>query len=133
MDLNEQVTAVHAVFDATSGAWADGDAGAFADWYAENATVILPGFSLRGRADIRTNMGDAFAGPLKGSKRLHVVRDVRFLGGGTALVVTRSVTTFPDGAEPPAGPEELATWALSRHEGRWLIEAYHSCAAGPAA
>ncbi|HEY0539212.1 MAG TPA: SgcJ/EcaC family oxidoreductase [Actinoallomurus sp.] len=131
MDLNEQVTAVHAVFDATSSAWADGDADAFVDWYAEDATVILPGFALRGRADIRTNMGDAFAGPLKGSKRLHVVQDVRFLGEDTALVVTRSVTTFPREAESPAGQQELATWALSRHEGRWLVEAYHSCAAGP--
>jgi uncharacterized protein (TIGR02246 family) len=131
MDLNEQVTAVHAVFDATSSAWADGDADAFADWYAEDATVILPGFALRGRAGIRTNMGGAFAGPLKGSKRLHVVQDVRFLGDDTALVVTRSVTSFPRGAEPPAGQRELATWALSWHEGRWLVEAYHSCAAGP--
>lgn len=131
MDLNEQMTAVHAVFDATSSAWAHGDPDAFADWYAEDATVILPGFSLRGRDDIRTNMGDAFAGPLKGAKRLHVVRDVRFLGGDTALVVTRSVTRFPGDAEPPAGQEELATWALSWHDGRWLVEAYHSCAAGP--
>ena len=125
MDLNEQMTAV---FDATSGAWVAGDADAFAAWYAEEATVILPGFSLRGRDDIRTAMGGAFAGPLKGSQRRHVVRDVRLLGGDTALVVTRSVTRFPGDA--PAGPEELATWALSRHDGRWLIEAYHSCAAG---
>jgi uncharacterized protein (TIGR02246 family) len=130
MDLNEQVTAV---FDATSSAWADGDADAFADWYAEDATVILPGFSLRGRAEIRTNMGDAFAGPLKGSKRLHVVQDARFLGDDTALVVTRSVTAFPREAEPPAGQQEHATWAFSRHDGRWLIEAYHSCPAGLAA
>ena len=128
MDLNEQVTAV---FDATSSAWADGDAHAFTDWYAEDATVILPGFSLRGRADIQANMGEAFAGALKGSKRRHEVRDVRLLGGETALVVTRSVTLFPGETEPPSGRQELATWVLSRHDGRWLVEAYHGCAAGP--
>jgi uncharacterized protein (TIGR02246 family) len=135
MDLNERVTAVHAVFEATSSAWADGDADAFADWYAEDATVILPGFFLRGRNDIRANMGGAFAGALKGSQRRHEVRGVRLLGGETALVVTRSVTLFPGETEPPAGREELATWALSRHDGRWLVEAYHGCPAeaGPSA
>jgi uncharacterized protein (TIGR02246 family) len=124
MDLDEQVTAV---FDATSSAWADGDADAFAAWYSEEATVILPGVSIRGRDGIRTSMGGAFAGPLKGSRRFHVVRDARLLGD-TALVVTRSVTKFP--GEATGGEDELATWALSRHDGRWLIEAYHS---GPAA
>jgi len=123
--------AVLAVFEATSRAWADGDANAFAASYAEDATVILPGFCLLGRAGVRASMGDAFAGPLKGSRRIHTARNVRFLGDDTALVVTDSVTAFPGETEPPAERRELATWTLSRHDGGWLIEAYHSCAAGP--
>jgi uncharacterized protein (TIGR02246 family) len=129
--MTMDLAAVHAVFDATSSAWAKGDADAFVRWYAEDATVILPGVFLRGRADIRTNMGEAFAGPLKGSERHHVVQDVRFLGDDTALVITRSVTTFPREAGPTGGGRELATWALSWQDGRWLVEAYHSCPAGP--
>jgi uncharacterized protein (TIGR02246 family) len=121
--------AVVAVFDGTSRAWADGDANAFTQWYTEDATVILPGFYLRNQAEVRAGMGTAFAGPLKDSKRIHAVQSVRFLGEDAAVVVTRSVTTFPGEAEAPAERWELATWALSRNDGRWLIEAYHSCPA----
>jgi uncharacterized protein (TIGR02246 family) len=119
--------AVLAVFGGTSEAWADGDANAFASWYAEHATVILPGFYLRGKADVRASMGSAFAGPLKGSRRIHAVQDVRFVSAGAAIVITRSATTFPGEAEPPAERWELATWTLSTGDGRWLVEAYHSC------
>ncbi len=122
--------AVLAVFDATSEAWAAGDANAFVNWYAEDATVILPGFCLRGRADVRASMGNAFAGPLKGSRRIHAVQNVRFVGDDAAIVITRSATTLPGEAEPPSERWELATWALSRGDGGWLVEAYHSCPAG---
>jgi uncharacterized protein (TIGR02246 family) len=122
--------AVRAVFDATTNAWADGDANAFVEAYGENATVILPGFHLRGKADILASMRDAFAGPLKGSRRIHAVRDVRFLGDEVAVVITRSVTALPGEAEPPAERRESATWVLSKCDGRWLVEGYHSCPAG---
>jgi uncharacterized protein (TIGR02246 family) len=119
--------AVRDVFAATSSAWTDGDPSAFVAWYAEGATVVLPGSYLHGKADIRTSMGHAFAGPLKGSKRIHSVQSVRFLGADVAIVVTRSATTFPGESEPPAGRWERATWTLSALDGGWLVEAYHSC------
>jgi uncharacterized protein (TIGR02246 family) len=121
--------AVRAVVDAVSGAWADNDATAFVNHYAEDATAILPGFALRSRADIRTNMAQAFAGQLKGSRRIHQIQSVRFPGDATAIVVSRSGTTFPGETEPPADRWSLATWTLSEHSGRWLIEAYHDCPA----
>jgi uncharacterized protein (TIGR02246 family) len=122
--------AVLALFDATSSAWRDGDGDAFAGRYAEDATVILPGVHLRGRADIQTSMGEAFAGPLKGSRRIHKPHIVRFLAEDVAVVVTRSATAFPGEADPPSDRWELATWALARRDGRWLVEAYHSCPTG---
>jgi uncharacterized protein (TIGR02246 family) len=121
--------AVAAVFEETSRAWADGDAGAFTRWYAEGATVILPGVHLRDRAEVRAAMGAAFADPLKDSERIHAVQSVRFLGTDVAVVVTRSATRFPGETEAPAERWELATWTLSRNDGQWLIEAYHSCPA----
>lgn len=126
----EEERVVLALFDATSSAWRDGDGGAFADRYAEDATVILPGVHLRGRAEIRTSMGEAFAGPLKGSRRIHTPQSVRFLAEDVAVVVTRSATAFPGEAEPPSERWELATWALRRRDGRWLVETYHSCPVG---
>ncbi|MGW0810849.1 SgcJ/EcaC family oxidoreductase [Nonomuraea sp. NPDC002799] len=122
--MQAEERALLAVFDATSRAWAEGDANAFVTSYAEDATVILPGVYLRGRADVRTGMGHAFAGPLKGSRRVHEVESVRFLGGDAAIVVTRSATTFPDERW------ESATWALSRSDCRWLVRSYHSCPPG---
>jgi uncharacterized protein (TIGR02246 family) len=121
--------AVRAVVDAVSGAWADNDVTAFVDHYAEDATAILPGFALRNRADIRINMGAAFTAQLKGSRRIHQVQSVRFPGDATAIVISRSSTVFPRETEPAADRWSLATWVLSQHSGRWLIEAYHDCPA----
>ncbi|NUO61106.1 MAG: SgcJ/EcaC family oxidoreductase [Hamadaea sp.] len=124
---DDEQRALLALFAETSSAWSDGDGGAFADRYAEDATVILPGVHLRGRAEIRTSMGAAFAGPLKGSRRVHVPQSVRFLTEDVAVVVTRSATAFPGEADPPSGRWELATWALTRRGGSWLVSTYHSC------
>ena len=121
-----QEGALRAVFDETSAAWADGDANAFAARYATDATVILPGRYLPGREAIRTAMAAAFAGPLKNSRRIHRVQIVRFTDPGTAVVITDSITALPGNPEPPVQQHERATWVLSRHDGRWLIDAYHS-------
>jgi uncharacterized protein (TIGR02246 family) len=74
-------------------------------------------------------MAVAFAGPLKGSRRRHLVRAVRLLGDDVALVTTRSATLLPGQSEPAADRWSLATWVLSRPSGRWLVEAYHDCPA----
>ncbi|GIH19724.1 SgcJ/EcaC family oxidoreductase [Rugosimonospora africana] len=121
--------AVRAVIEAVSQAWADNDAAAFVDHYAEDATAILPGFLLPDKAEIRTRMAEAFAAQLKGSRRIHQVRKVRFPNATTAIVTSRSGTAFPGETEPSADRWSLATWVLSQHAGRWLIEAYHDCPA----
>jgi uncharacterized protein (TIGR02246 family) len=77
---SDREKAVLATFEATSRAWADGDAHAFAAWYADDATVILPGFNLNGKADIDGSMAAAFAGPLKGSRHAAGLRGTPSLG-----------------------------------------------------
>jgi uncharacterized protein (TIGR02246 family) len=119
--MNARDAAVRAVIDSASEAWAAGDTESFVGNYAEDATAILPGFALLGRATIRVTMAAAFAGQLKGTRRVHQVRSVRLLDDTTALVITRSAT------EPSAGTWSIATWLLSARSGRWLIEAYHDC------
>ena len=126
---SDREKAVLATFEATSRAWADGDAHAFTAWYADDATVILPGFNLNGKADIDGSMAAAFAGPLKGSRRVHDARSVRFLDRDNAIVVTRSETVFPGEDAAPADRQDLATWVLTWNEGRWLVRSYHSCLA----
>jgi uncharacterized protein (TIGR02246 family) len=118
---------IQEVFDEVSRAWGVGDADKFAEWYAEDATAVLPGSYLQDREAIRAAMAVAFAGPLHGSGRVHAVQKVRFLGDDTAIVITRSSTLSAGGGEPPVERRELATWVLSRQDGRWLIRAYHGC------
>jgi uncharacterized protein (TIGR02246 family) len=120
---------VRAVIEAVSRAWADGDAEDFVEHYADEATAILPGFTLLGGAVIRTAMAEAFAGPLKDTRRIHEVRSARFLDDVTAIVITRSATVPATAAEPPSGGWSTATWTLSGRSGRWLVEAYHDCPA----
>ncbi|MEV6107140.1 SgcJ/EcaC family oxidoreductase [Streptomyces sp. NPDC051940] len=125
--LAEQERAVREVFDEVSKAWTDNDAAAFAANYAEDATATLPGFHLRSSAGIQAAMAVAFAGELEGSRRLHEIRQIRFLDDLTAIATSRSGTQ-PAG-EPGVDAWSMATWVLSRHTGRWLIEAYHDCPA----
>jgi len=125
-----QDNAIRAVFVQTSRAWADGDGEAFAEWYAPDATVILPGVYLPGQDAIREAMAAAFAGPLKNTRRIHEVHSIRFTDPGTAIVITDSVTVPHGEPEPAAHQRERATWVLSRRDGRWLIDAYHSSPAG---
>lgn len=122
--------AIRDVFRAVSQAWAEGDSAAFTSWYAPEASVILPGTELIGREQIGGTMAGAFAGPLHGTRRIHDVRAVRLITDGVALVRTSSAT-LPAGQDEPAPEQrETVTWVLARHDGRWLIEAYHSGAAG---
>ncbi|NUR72354.1 MAG: SgcJ/EcaC family oxidoreductase [Hamadaea sp.] len=125
MSLVEDEDAIRAVFDTVASAWAAGDAEAFAEAYAENATAILPGYFLPGKATITESMAGAFAGPLHGSKRVHTLQSLRFIQADVAIVISRSSTDFPGGA----GPISLVTWVLAKQDGRWRIEAYHDCPA----
>jgi uncharacterized protein (TIGR02246 family) len=117
---------IRAVFSEVSQAWTDGDADAFAGRYAEDATVIFPGTYLPGQDAIRAAMAAAFAGPLKGSRRIHDLRAIRFPGDRTAVVISDSATVLAGEPGTAADRPERVTWLLSRRDSRWLIEAYHS-------
>jgi uncharacterized protein (TIGR02246 family) len=105
-------------------AWADGDPDAFAALYAEDATVVMPGVLTRGRAAVRDHMAAGFAGPLKGSRAIDDPQDIRVIGTDTAIVVSRAGIIRAGERELPAEHEVLATWVLTKRDGRWLIAAY---------
>jgi uncharacterized protein (TIGR02246 family) len=110
-----------------SRAWADGDADAFVDWYTDGASAVLPGFDFGDKNAIRRAMAVAFATSLRGSRRVHEVRRIRFLDNGVAVAVTDSATILAGEAEAAKERREWATWVLARHGDGWLIEAYHGC------
>jgi len=120
---------VLAVLDSLYDAWADNDADAFVASYTEDATSILPGEYSASRAAVRDRMAAGFAGPLKGSQVRDEVRSVRHLGADAAIVVTRSAVVMAGETEAPADRWVMATWTLTRRNGRWLLAAYHNCPA----
>jgi len=125
-------SAVRAALGGIFAACKANDAHDFAAWYAEGATVVLPGVYMKDRDAIRANMEAAFDGPLKGSSRAVELQSVRFLGGDAAVVVGTSAVVPKGEARPPAERWSLATWVLSKHGEKWLVEAYHECAASTA-
>lgn len=120
---------VLAVLDNLYKAWADYDADAFVAEYTEDATSILPGSYCVGPAATRDRMAAAFAGPLKGSLPRDEVQSVRRLGADAAVVVSRSAVVMAGETEVPDDRWVIATWTLTRQNGRWMLAAYHNCAA----
>src|ERR1700738_1840011 len=85
----DEERAVLDVIQAIYAAWADNDADAFAALYVDDATVVQPGGIYKSsKADVRSSMALAFAGPFKGSTVIDEPRSVRILGDDAAVVIT---------------------------------------------
>jgi uncharacterized protein (TIGR02246 family) len=108
-------------------AWEANDADAFAKPYAESATATLPGTYLSGRQAIRDAMARLFAGGLKGSRAICEVRGIRFVAADASIVTSEGAVLLAGQAEPDAAGRALETWALSRQDGAWRVQAFHNC------
>ena len=72
-----------------------------------------------GRTFVHVAFDETPARPPRAVHPLHRAR--------TAIVITDSITALPGAPEPAVQQHERVTWVLSRHDGHWLVEAYHSC------
>ena len=119
------------MFKAMSRAWARQDAAAAYRGLLRlrHAATMIGRDQPAGRDDIGRRMAAAFAGPLKDSLRPNSAQIVRFLPGGTAIVVTESGTILPGEAAAPPERRRPVTWLLTCHDDRWLVEANHICQA----
>ena len=120
-------TAVRAVLDTVYTAWADNDADAFVAPYATDATAVHSGTMMENRDAIRATMRAVFDGPLKGSRGIHDVQSIRFVGADTAVVLSRGAILFAGQTEPAAESRTLDGWVLCRQDGAWRVEAFHNC------
>jgi uncharacterized protein (TIGR02246 family) len=123
---------VRAVLDAVYAAWADNDADAFVAPYAETATAVLPGTYLPDRQAIRATMATLFAGELNGSKGLHEVQTIRFVGTDVAVVISKGAILLAGRTEPDAANRALETWVLSKQAATWRVQAFCNCPEHPA-
>ena len=124
---SEDELAVRAALDAVYTAWGDNDADAFVAPYVSSATAVHSGTVMEDREAIRVTMASVFDGPLKGSKGIHDVQKIRFVGAGTALVLSKGAILFPGQGEPAPESRTLDGWVLCKHDGAWRVEAFHNC------
>jgi uncharacterized protein (TIGR02246 family) len=119
--------AVRAVLDAVYTAWADNDPDAFVVPYSVGATAVHSGIVMEDRGAIRATIAASFAGPLKGSRGIHDVQSIRFVGVETALVLSRGSVLFEGQTEVAPESRTLDGWVLCKHDGTWRVEEFHNC------
>jgi uncharacterized protein (TIGR02246 family) len=118
---------VRAMLDTVYAAWADNDADAFVAAYATGATAVHTGSIMENRGAIRATMAAMFDGPLKGSRGIHDVQTIRFVGADTAIVLSKGAILFAGQTEPGAESRTLDGWVLCKQDGTWRVEAFHNC------
>ncbi len=123
----EDASAVRAVLDGVYAAWADNDADAFVAPYAAEATAVHTGVYMPSRDAIRATLAALFAGELRGSRGVHEVQGIRFVGADTAIVLSKGSIVFAGQAEAAPESRTLDGWVLCRHDGGWRVEAFHNC------
>jgi uncharacterized protein (TIGR02246 family) len=108
-------------------AWAAHDADAFAELFAADGTMILPGVYQKGRTAIRDFMSAGYAGIYQGTRVTGTPIDLKPLGpGAVALITTGGV--LPAGTDDlPAADAIRASWILVKTDGRWLLSVYQNC------
>jgi uncharacterized protein (TIGR02246 family) len=114
--------ALHGIYEA----WRANDADAFAAFYTDDATAVLPGSYSRNRGEIRSFMSAGFAGRLKGSSVVSEAKSIRFIGDSAAVVIDESGVLMAGEDTVPPARAVRATWLLAKHEGQWLVAAYHN-------
>ncbi|MBC9731278.1 SgcJ/EcaC family oxidoreductase [Streptomyces sp. TRM68367] len=119
-------TAIRNVLQGVYEAWNANDADAFVAEYTEDASAILPGSYRKSREEIRESMKVGFSTYLKGSTTTDTVRDIRFLNDDAAVVISETGVLFPGETEVPEDRVVIASWVLTRRDGKWLLAAYQN-------
>ena len=123
--MSDNDEAVRELLTRTVTAWTANNADAFANLYAEDATVMLAnGAYLRGRDEIRAYMAAGFTGPFRGTRGLDEPESVRLLGDDAALVISLSGFLLAGETRPADDRRRRAVWTLSRYDGGWQVDAY---------
>lgn len=119
--------AVRSVLDEVYAALADNDADAFVASYSDEAVATFSGRRQPSREAICTTMANGFAGQLSGSRGIIEIDSIRFISADAAIALSRSALLFPGETEVPTERWVWETWTLSSQNGKWLVQAYHSC------
>ncbi len=108
-------------------AWRDHDADKFADLFAEDGTLILPGVFVQGRAAIRQFMTNAYAGPYRGTTVTGTPIAIRPLGPGAVALLTEGGVIAPGADELAPENAIRASWILVKEDDNWVLAVYQNC------
>ncbi|WP_155372847.1 SgcJ/EcaC family oxidoreductase [Catellatospora vulcania] len=108
-------------------AWAAHDADAFADLFAEDGTMILPGLYLKGRDAIRAHMAAEYLGRYQGTTVTGQPIDIKPLAPGAVALLTQGGVIAKGATELAAEDAIRASWILARQGGAWRIAVYQNC------
>ncbi|HEX6870104.1 MAG TPA: SgcJ/EcaC family oxidoreductase [Micromonosporaceae bacterium] len=118
--------AVWAITQRIVAAWAQNDADAFAEVFADDGTMILPGVYRKGREEIRAYMAAAYAGPYKGTKVTGQPIYIRFLGPEAVLIITMGGVLAPGESQLADARAIRASWLCAKQDGQWYLAAYQN-------
>lgn len=123
----EDDIAVRSVVDGVLDAWHSYNADAFADLHAEDATLVtVEGVYCKGREPIRRLMTMLYSSVFKGSRVFNEVEDVRFPTEDSAIMICWNAILLAGVKELPPEEKRRATWVFSKHDGKWLVEAFEN-------
>ena len=112
-------------------AWRAHDADAFADLFAEDGTMILPGLIREGRDAIREFMVGAYQGPYRGTTVTGRPIAIKPLAAGAVAVLTEGGVLAPGADELDPKDAIRASWILVKRDGKWVLAVYQNCPRDP--
>jgi len=116
--------AIAALTQRVVAAWAYHDAEAFASVFTDDATMVLPGVFLQGKAPIQAYMAKAFQEQYQGTQVTGKPLDLRFLGNEGAVLTTLGGVLRPGESEVADDEAIRAAWITVKVDGDWKLAAY---------
>jgi len=123
----DDAAALTAIVKRLTLSWADNDADALAQIYAEDATVVLPGdVYLKGRREIRDWMANAFEGKWKGTHVLGIPLELRYLADNVGMLISHGGAYQPGASEVSTDDAIRGIWIFTKQGSEWTVAAYEN-------
>jgi uncharacterized protein (TIGR02246 family) len=110
--------------------WNANDADYMSTVYSEDASVALPGATLKGRPAIREWMAESYAGKWKGTHVLGAPEELRYIADDIMLMVSKGGAYLPGSTEVPIEHAIRGLWLFVKRDGTWLIHGYANTPVG---
>lgn len=107
-------------------AWQDNDAERLADVFVENGSMLVGDRQLRGRAEIRSYLEDAFSGGYHGTRLSEEPIVIRLITEDVALAITEGGVVVDGRSEPDPADVVRAMYVVVREDGEWRLASHQT-------